>query len=62
MVEVLVGTAESKRFECPYCERKSASPGGVRFHVKLAHPEKLDEFDSKHYAAMEELFIKHFPK
>lgn len=49
-------------FQCPYCDRKSASPGGVRFHVKLTHPEKLDEFNSKHYAEMEETFKSQFPK
>ncbi len=48
------------QFSCPYCDRKSASPGGVRFHVKLTHPEKLEEFNSTHYAAMEELFRQTF--
>ena len=37
------------QFKCPYCERKSASPGGVRFHVKLMHPEKLEEFNNIFY-------------
>jgi hypothetical protein len=50
------------QFKCPYCERKSASPGGVRFHVKLTHPEKLEEFNSKYYAAMEDLFKQSFDK
>jgi len=45
-------------YNCPYCSRKSASPGGVRFHVKLTHPDKMDEFTSKHYPAMEEEFKK----
>jgi hypothetical protein len=48
------------QFKCPYCERKSASPGGVRFHVKLTHPEKLEEFNSQHYPNMEEEFKKQF--
>ncbi len=57
----VVSMAESMtQFKCPYCDRKSASPGGVRFHVKLTHPEKLEEFNSTHYAAMEELFKKQF--
>ena len=47
-------------FKCPYCDRKSASPGGVRFHVKLTHPEKLDEFNKKHYPEMENEFKTHF--
>jgi hypothetical protein len=45
-------------YNCPYCSRKSASPGGVRFHVKLTHPDKMDEFISKHYPAMEAEFKK----
>ena len=50
------------QFECPYCDRISASPGGIRFHVKLTHPEKREEFNSTHYAAMDELFKKKFNK
>ena len=46
------------QYTCPYCPRKSASPGGLRFHVKLTHPDKLDEFNSKYYNAMEEQFKK----
>ncbi len=52
--------ASMVQFKCPYCERKSASPGGVRFHVKLTHPEKLEEFNAQHYGAMEEEFKKQF--
>ncbi len=48
------------QFKCPYCDRKSASPGGVRFHVKLTHPDKLEEFNAQYYAAMEESFKKQF--
>ena len=40
-------SAQVHEFGCPYCPRKSASPGGVRFHVKLTHPDKLDEFNTK---------------
>ncbi len=47
-------------FKCPYCDRKSASPGGVRFHVKLTHPDKLDEFNTKHYPEMEARFKAQF--
>ena len=43
-------------FTCPYCPRKSASPGGVRFHVKLTHPDKLDEFTENHLPKMNALF------
>ena len=47
-------------YKCPYCERRSASPGGVRFHVKLTHPEKLDEFNDKYYSEMEAHFKSTF--
>lgn len=53
-------SATMTQFKCPYCERVSASPGGVRFHVKLTHPEKLEEFNATHYATMEEEFRKQF--
>ena len=57
----LVFLAESMtQFKCPYCERKSASPGGVRFHVKLTHPEKLEEFNSNYYPEMEIRFKAQF--
>jgi hypothetical protein len=39
-------STQVQEFSCPYCPRKSASPGGVRFHVKLTHPEKLEEFNA----------------
>jgi hypothetical protein len=45
-----------ERYRCPYCERQAASPGGVRFHVKLEHPEKIEEFNKIHYPAMAEKF------
>jgi len=32
----------------------------VRFHVKLTHPEKLDEFNRKHYPEMENAFKAQF--
>ena len=49
-------SVQVERFQCPYCERQAASPGGVRFHVKLDHPEKLDDFMSRLYPAMVERF------
>jgi hypothetical protein len=45
-----------QEYNCPYCPRKSASPGGVRFHVKLTHPEKLEEFNTKYYPKMADSF------
>jgi len=30
----------------------------VRFHVKLEHPDKLDEFNQMHYQEMAERFKK----
>ena len=39
---------ERQEYQCPFCDRKSEKPGCIRFHVKLIHPEKLDEFDSKY--------------
>jgi hypothetical protein len=49
-------SAQQHEFICPYCPRKSASPGGVKFHVKLTHPEKLDEFSSVHFPKMASRF------
>jgi len=54
--------AQSTEYKCPYCDRKSASPGGVRFHVKLTHPEKLEEFNEKYYAEMESRFKAPLPE
>jgi len=47
---------EIQVYICPYCNRKSLSPGGVRLHVKLIHPEKLEEFNSKYYKEMIERY------
>jgi hypothetical protein len=49
-------SVQVERVQCPYCERQAASPGGVRFHVKLDHPEKLEDFMSRLYPAMVERF------
>jgi hypothetical protein len=49
-------SVQMERYQCPYCDRQSASPGGVRFHVKLEHPEKLEEFNEKYYPEMSERF------
>jgi hypothetical protein len=47
-------------YKCPYCDRKSASPGGVRFHVKLTHQERLEEFNEKYYPEMATKFKESF--
>ncbi len=52
---------QAHEFTCPYCPRKSSSPGGVRFHVKLTHPDKLDEFSEKHLPRMNEMFKEWHP-
>ncbi len=49
-------TIQMERFHCPYCDRQAASPGGVRFHVKLEHTDKLEEFNAVHYPGMAERF------
>ncbi len=49
-------SVQVEKFQCPYCEKQSASPGGLRFHIKLEHPEKFDEFNQKHYSKMIERF------
>jgi hypothetical protein len=51
-------SVQMERYGCPYCERQSASPGGVRFHVRLEHPDKLDEFNERYYPEMAEKFKK----
>ena len=55
-------TEAIQEYQCPYCDRKSASPGGVRFHIKLTHPDKLEEFNTKHYPEMEARFKANFPE
>jgi hypothetical protein len=54
-------SAQMQEYNCPYCPRKSASPGGVRFHVKLTHPEKLEEFNVKYYSKMTDAFKEELP-
>lgn len=49
---------EIEKHVCPYCDRQSASPGGVRFHVRNNHPEKFQEFMEKIYPAMAERYQK----
>ena len=51
-------SVQMEKYKCPYCDRQSASPGGVRFHIKMDHPEKLEEFNSKYYEEMAERFKK----
>ncbi len=53
-------TEALQEFKCPYCDRKSASPGGVRFHIKLTHSDKLDEFNVDYYPEMEARFKDSF--
>jgi len=53
-------STQTTEYKCPYCDRKSASPGGVRFHVKLTHPERLEEFNEKYYPRMEAEFKASF--
>ena len=57
----LLMSIHMERYQCPYCDRQSASPGGVRFHVKLEHPDKLEEFNEKYYQEMAERFRKSMP-
>ncbi len=47
---------QMERYPCPYCDRQTASPGGARFHVKLEHPDKLEDFNEKHYPGLAERF------
>jgi hypothetical protein len=51
-------SVQMERYQCPYCERQAASPGGVRFHVKLEHDDKLAEFNERYYEGMSERFKK----
>lgn len=55
-------SVQQHEFVCPYCPRRSASPGGVRFHVKLTHPEKLDEFTAVHFPKMTSKFRENNPE
>jgi len=55
-------SAQINEFVCPYCPRKSSSPGGVRFHVKLTHPDKLDEFTTVHLPKMTSEFKENNPE
>jgi len=55
-------SVQQYEYVCPYCPRRSASPGGVRFHVKLTHPEKLDEFTTVHLPKMTAQFKETHPE
>ena len=46
---------------CPYCPRTSLSPGGIRFHVKLTHPEKFVEFETVFLPDLSTKFKKEHP-
>ncbi|MBN1681939.1 hypothetical protein JW865_00100 [Candidatus Bathyarchaeota archaeon] len=45
-------TIQYHEFKCPYCTRIASSPGGIRFHIKLTHPEKYDDFILNYYPKM----------
>ena len=47
-----------EKFNCPYCNRQSASPGGIRFHVKTEHADKFQEFMDRYYVEMTERYKK----
>lgn len=49
-------TIEMEKYNCPYCDRESVSPGGVRWHVSVEHPEKMQEFVDNYYSEMTERF------
>ena len=49
---------EIEKYLCPYCSRQSASPGGVKFHVRNEHPEKFQEFMDNIYPEMAERYRK----
>jgi hypothetical protein len=53
---------ELDEFCCPYCDRRSTSPSGLRFHVRLTHPDKLDEFQTNYYPEMEARFKEKLPE
>ncbi|MGD2200314.1 MAG: hypothetical protein PVJ38_01620 [Candidatus Bathyarchaeota archaeon] len=55
-------SVQMEKYQCPYCDRKAASPGGVRFHIKLEHPDNLEEFNEKYYDEMAERFKKSMPE
>ncbi|KKN18913.1 hypothetical protein LCGC14_0951090 [marine sediment metagenome] len=46
------------KYKCPYCDRESLSPGGVRFHIGSDHTDKVEEFKAEHYHAMKERYYK----
>lgn len=53
--------AQIQEYKCPYCPRLASSPGGIRFHVKLTHPDKLDDFNLNYYPSMSKLFKEKNP-
>ena len=48
----------TNEYTCPYCKRISLSPGGIKFHVKLTHTDKLVEFEKNIFPQMEAEFKK----
>jgi hypothetical protein len=47
---------EMERYSCPYCSHDSVSPGGVKFHVRIHHPDKQEEFLQRYQPEMEKRF------
>jgi len=45
-----------ERYHCPYCDWDSVSPGGIRWHVSVEHPDKMEEFMEKYYPEMAKRF------
>jgi hypothetical protein len=38
----------SAKFNCPYCGRRTYSERGLRFHIRLYHPEKVEVKEKNH--------------
>ena len=55
---MVTAMSASKKYKCPYCDKTALSPAGVNFHVRMDHPEKVNEFNEDHYPAMKEEFKK----
>jgi hypothetical protein len=51
----------TNEYSCPYCKRTSLSPGGIKFHVKLTHTDKLAEFEKNVFPQMEAEFKRMNP-
>jgi len=47
-----------ERYSCPYCGHDSVSPGGIKFHVRIKHRDKIEEFSQKHLPEMDQRYKK----